>query len=988
MRIARILAALACGALARPAAAQELALRAWGMRDGLVHDRANTFFQDSKGYLWIGTWEGASRFDGARFAGWSVDQGLPVGLVWCIAEDSIGRIWLGTHEGGLACIDGRSGARGSVRSLDVGADPPANTVLSILAEPGGRLLCATRRGIRRVREDAPGELGNDLVWRARSEIEDAHGFRDASGRAWFATSSDLIEIRGDGARVQAWPEGGAASEGVAIAPDGPDRFLIANRAALYSFAPPAQPDGPIGWTRIPVELEGGQAILAVARDPDGGAWIGTTHGLIRVGAAGQERFDASHGLGDDWVRALFVDRDLNLWIGTRAAGIARLSDRSIRTWTRARGEAPINAMRIVESPSGRMYVATEGAGIHELARDGLRRVEGSERVPFHNVFQRIQCDSRGDWWIGTNEGLYRFEGPELALERGRKLGEADGLPEAYVSSAIFEDARARIWVAFAGGDVYSWDRSESESPRFRALSRPGFAPLHVRDFCCDARGALWAGEFNGLWRFDEAEAARPSLRPAVEPPWVEPRCLLADSRGWLWIGLRHRGVCVTRDPAAREPAFERFAAARALDRDAVWSIAEDDAGRVWLGSSRGVVRIDVDSGAQRAFSTADGLAGSFVNHLYRDRAGAMWVCSTGGVARIDPRAPERAHGPPPVYVTRVVASGEDEPVPHGGLAALAGLELAPSQSQLAIEFTAVDLTRADALRFQTLLEGHETSWSEPFAEPSVRYAALAPGSYRFLVRALAEDGRPSAPASVEFRVLAPLWRRPWFAAAALALIGGAAFAFHRARVRRLLALERVRRQIATDLHDEVGSNLAQIAILSEVARRDAAGAPAEKLALIAELARATRASMADLVWSIDPRKDSLVEVVQRMRQTSGNLIDGERLQLAFRAPEDAALSEVELAPDKRRHLLLFFKEALTNVARHARASSVAIDIALAGGKLVVAIQDDGRGFDPASAAGGQGLSSLRRRADALGARLTIDSSPGAGTRIQLALPAA
>ena len=211
---------------------------------------------------------------------------------------------------------------------------------------------------------------------------------------------------------------------------------------------------------------------------------------------------------------------------------------------------------------------------------------------------------------------------------------------------------------------------------------------------------------------------------------------------------------------------------------------------------------------------------------------------------------------------------------------------------------------------------------------------------------------------------------------------------HAYRVRQVLAIERIRRQVAIDLHDDVGSGLSQVAILSEVARRDAAPGAAALMTETAGLARAMRESLSDIVWAVDPRKDKLADLVRRMRQVAFNALEADGCQVEFHAPGDDRIERVGLAPDRRRHLLLIFKEAVTNIVRHAHASRVAIDLTLHSGAISLAIHDDGRGFDPGRRFDGHGLHSMERRAAELGAQLSIESTPETGTTMRVHVPLA
>ena len=264
------------------------------------------------------------------------------------------------------------------------------------------------------------------------------------------------------------------------------------------------------------------------------------------------------------------------------------------------------------------------------------------------------------------------------------------------------------------------------------------------------------------------------------------------------------------------------------------------------------------------------------------------------------------------------------------------------------------------LRYAWRLEGADRDWSTPAESRAVNYANLGPGRYVFRVRAVPPEGAAlEDEATVRFRILPPLWRRAWFLIA-VALTGIASvFGLYELRLRRLLAMDRIRRQIATDLHDDMGSGLAQIAVLSEVSKRHASGDDLARLAEVASLARGLRDAMSDIVWSVDPRKDRLSDLVRRLHQVAHNLFESQGVAVAFDAPPHDALERIELPPDRRRQLFLAAKETLTNVARHAGASHVNLVLTLTGSRLTLTVSDDGRGFDPRAATEGRGTSGRR-----------------------------
>jgi signal transduction histidine kinase len=293
------------------------------------------------------------------------------------------------------------------------------------------------------------------------------------------------------------------------------------------------------------------------------------------------------------------------------------------------------------------------------------------------------------------------------------------------------------------------------------------------------------------------------------------------------------------------------------------------------------------------------------------------------------------------------------------------------------------------LRYQYRLEGTDADWSLLSGQRTVTYGSLAPGRYSFVVRAMNSDGAVSAePASVAFRILRPVWLRAWFLSAVGTAAGLVVYAMFRYRVRRVVEMANMRTRIATDLHDDIGANLTRIAMLSETARQalgaDASAEPNAPLASIATIARESVSSMSDIVWAINPRRDSLLDLTRRMRQHAEELFTQRGIALRFDAP--AEQDALKLSVDVRRDLLLIFKELVNNAARHSRCSRVEIDFHLDGSRLTLAVADNGVGFDKSTDSEGQGLTSMKRRAQRLKGAFEISSTKLAGTRAFVSVP--
>jgi signal transduction histidine kinase len=322
-------------------------------------------------------------------------------------------------------------------------------------------------------------------------------------------------------------------------------------------------------------------------------------------------------------------------------------------------------------------------------------------------------------------------------------------------------------------------------------------------------------------------------------------------------------------------------------------------------------------------------------------------------------------------------------VSHLGERAITGLVVSPDRNQVEIDFYSLGFRTGQRLRYQHRIEGIDTAWSAPSAERTIHYPRLAAGHYEFLVRAVTSDGLASAvPARVGFTILPPIWQRWWFQSAAILFVAAIAVAGHRSRVRRLLDTERVRTRLASDLHDDIGSTLSQIAILSEVTRKVVSDdlRAAGPLDRIARLCRESIDAMGDIVWAIDPHRDTPVHLSTRMRRFASDLLPPSDITLGFHVGD---ADNVRLGPDVRREVFLIFKETLHNIVRHAHATRVDVDLTLSPHRLQLIVQDDGCGVRPEAAGDGHGLRSMRRRAESVGGVLDVETHGQRGTCVTL-----
>jgi signal transduction histidine kinase/ligand-binding sensor domain-containing protein len=1002
--------------------AERLPVRRYSTVDGLSGDYVINITKDARGFLWFSTRDGLSRFDGLRFVSYDVFDGLPSATVNMLLQTRDGTYWVATNGGGISRFD--PGSTPHFVAYPIGDGVLANRVNSLLEDRAGRLWAATDDGVF-VRE--PGGTGNpfspvDLRLPGDASRHGAgHMIEDGDGSLWFMGGFGLRRRLPDG-RVVAYRIAPDESSDRTI--DGlvdiDQRLWISSQRGLHLFTP--EPASSFAGRTAPLEAwmpgdagrrgadSGGgrlytvkdglpnDLVTSVHRSGDGQLWVGTARGMASLDGDRFRSYPSSSGLPDSTIADLADDAAGNLWIAT-VSGVARLIRRGLVTYDETDGLASARVRTIGEGPDGQLEVLTWDFQLNRF--DGRRFVSGVMAVPAVATCQWMSpcgyLDRSGGWWMVTTGGLLHWP-PRARLAElvGRPPDQTWTTTQGLASSMVFTasgDSRGRIWIGTSPGGISVWD---TRTRQLRAFTeRDGLPPAaalagRANAFAEDHAGSIWVGfEGAGLGRFRDNRYEH--FRDATGTPATAVTGLYADAAGRLWIGSSQNGLGRLDDPSATEPRVAWLTTADGLASNNVRSIVGGADGRIYAGTSRGVDRLDPATGAIVHFTVSEGLGSQFVTASFRDRRGALWFGTISGLSRLDPIAEPARAGPPapPVFVSQLRVAGSALPLSELGERAPAPFSLSPTRNQLEIDFFAFNFDSGAPLRYQYRLEGAERTWSAPTELRSVNYAQLAAGSYRFLVRAAWPDGAASTePAVVAFRVLPPFYARWWFLAASALLLGGAAVVAYRVRVAQLLQVERVRSRIATDLHDDLGASLSQIAILAEVARErltrtepdPEAAAP---LARIAETSRTLVDSMSDIVWAINPEVDTLSDLVHRMRRFVEDSLGSGDIDVSFVAP--ATQHDLKLSADVRREVFLILKESVTNIAKHAGCTTVTVELSVDRRRLRLQVSDDGKGFDPDAGTEGNGVASMRRRVAALGGRLTIASAPDRGTTIQLDL---
>jgi signal transduction histidine kinase len=484
----------------------------------------------------------------------------------------------------------------------------------------------------------------------------------------------------------------------------------------------------------------------------------------------------------------------------------------------------------------------------------------------------------------------------------------------------------------------------------------------------------------------------------------------------LWIATTGRGLFRVDNPTEEKPVFHSISTLKGLSSNQVLCLTEDRFRRIYAGTGRDINRIDPD-GNIRFFTQADGLPSNYVTRCAADKEGALWFVTRNTLVRFVPELERRATALP-VFIDKVSVNGVAQKISELGETEIGTLALESNQRQIQVDFFALTFSAGENIRYQYRLD--ERGWSSPTKQQTLNLD-LAPGKHELAVRAIQADRLTSEkPARVSFKILSPVWLRWWFMTLmmlfalavfyliyryrtarlrevnlALAEAKRAEDDLRKSREERLAELERVRARIATDLHDDIGASLTQIAILSEVARQQNKSGNvtvAEPLIMISNVSNELVGTMSDIVWAINPHRDHLRDLTQRMLRFASDDLSAKGISFEFDAP--AHESDIPLGANLRREVFLIFKESLNNIVKHSNATQVEIAFSFSDSHLTLNIADNGSGFAVekitpslfADERGGNGLFSMQRRAKEMGGLFNIRSEIGTGTTVTLSLP--
>ncbi|MFP5227760.1 MAG: two-component regulator propeller domain-containing protein [Acidobacteriota bacterium] len=969
--------------------------QSWQTDTGLPQNTVHAIVQGRGGFLWIATEGGLVRFDGVDFRTWTRANtpALPSDLIDDLMEDRAGALWIGTS-GGLARM--RAGA---VEPLGPARGMPSTQVWRTFEDARGRIWALTAAGLFRIEGEQATRLSLDDGLTENSRI--AAG-RD--GALWLGSADGLLCAGADGVFRRV----GGAGEVTVLAVDGDGRAWAGLRTGLEVCSPD---------TCRSVDLPGSQTVNALAADASGHVWIGTdarlyaargtqvtafdqeagrvdflhvdregmlwagtAHGLMRIAPDSPQRAELLPG-GDVFLSAA-EDREGDLWLGTESGGLAVLRDRKFTTLTAENGLTDEYVLALAQAPNGQVAAGTKGGGLN-VFRDGKFHALTTEQGLSSNVVLAVAAAANGDVWVGTPDGLDLLHDGRVA----RAFTTADGLADDFVRSLLV-GRRGALWIGTRRG------LSLYENGKFTTWTAiDGLGSDLIGAMVETNDGSLWIGTLGGLSRYREGKFTNFTTKDGLSSNVVT--ALHEDKDGTLWIGTNDGGLNRWRNGRIVSIASPQLPYR-------VIGILEDGSGYLWISSNTGIYRTRRASlnrmadggpaGEVMRFGVADGMRISECSSgghpaAVRLSDGTLWFATLKGIARVDPEHMPMNQVPPRVVVEQVSVDDVAQ-------ASTSQLRVPPGHSHYEFDYAGLSFVAPQKVEYRYRLEGFDPDWVDAGTRRAAYYTNLPHGRYTFRVIARNNDGVWSQAAATAGLIVEPhVYQTLWFRLLVLLALAALGYAAWRRRLQRVerefQAVLGERTRIAREIHDTLAQGFVAVSVHLELVAqlmRSSADAAREQLERAQALVRSSLDDARTSIWELrsqaGEREDLAARILKMAEEVTGRAHARARVQMHVTGMNHPLDEDVE------RELIRIAREAVTNAVRHGDPENIAVRLEFEGSMFGMEIRDDGRGFagtPPDGSSGHFGVTGMRERAQAIGATLAMESHPGQGTAVRLAL---
>ena len=953
---------------------QVLPFQKYTTRNGLIADRITTIHQDNKGFLWLGSYFGICRYDGLKFEKIELpvqQQNKFVAAILPVGDKVYCSFFL---KGGLAEIH-----RGKVTSHFIPGNIGADIVCLYDDGANGLLVATSSNDIYQFHNGSFTLIydGPPLPSGGRP-----YGLvRDRQGNIWLGTEGGLtiIPIDAPSKVYHAFPnqfvfclQKNREGDIWMLLFDG-----VHGSAGLYTGY---QNNAPVKKI-MDVSLSFIRPVTFTASNSDE-LWCYTyNNGLCRIDKNGATTYFQTAVEQNADINHIFRDREQNVWVANDP-GIIKITNFSALSYY-FKELAPGGGSVLIH---GNDRWVNNSKYLYSVTEHGMQKVKDFRERTDAGYLGMMYRDEKANIWISRwDQGFWRTKWNDTVCASKDYFSHINDHP---VSAAAFTgDGKGNVWFGGVTGifRMHNGKLADAYTPE-------NIGNLFVTTLSIDTISHhLWAGEnTRGVFKIHYQEHPDGKFTYNIVDHIEQSkgltdgyvRSILFDSHRNVWVGTRVGGIFLLKENESNGYSVRQFSNTTNVECSRVTSIVEEKGTAVWFATNNGVFRYLMDSEGWEHLSVSDGILSSEVFSIaFDDNRKEIWALTIEGISKINIRQSKIERTPPLVNLTAITVLGKPD---TAALYTTTEKKFSSSQNSIGFVFSGASFIDEKKVLYRYQLEGFDKTLSQPVSTNNVNYASLPPGTYTFRVFAANAQGTWSEePAAFSFRITIPFYKSPWFFIGITTIAAILFYFFRIDRLKQQYKIEKVRLGIARDLHDDIGSALGSINILSKTANRKLEKTlSAEEIAgtfnKIGESAQTTLESMDDIIWTINPEKDKLEDLIVRMREFAIPLLEARDIRFAF----ELVSADYERVPmNARRNIFLIFKEAIHNIIRHAECTSVTILTGIRNNQFMLQVTDDGKGFEPGLAGNRHGLQNMFHRAASCNGNLSIDSFPGRGTKI-------
>jgi len=984
-----------------------------GVNDGLPHSSVYSITQDKKGFMWFGTPDGLCRYDGSELISYKyiakdnrdVINNFVRGKM---QEDNAGNIWY-SNESGIYKWDQQKEKVLKVRPFKKNEFANVAFQVVMLDQNGSLWMFNVVAGLFEF-DIFSGKLTQYRLPENinRSDVQFSYNSVDLAGNVWLRIVS------------------------------GNEPYLTFNRTShLYSIQPSNDPPHALFFgkdndvqafedrlvykdlktkqTHTVIKQINNKKILFYSydgiRDNYGRLWMTARGNGLFYYDEQQSRFQQYRhnnskikSLPFDLTTCLYIDRGENLWIGIDGGGVAKLDLKQPRfnLFPLSEGDHPILndyfTKCFYEDEKERIWFGshTNGLNILDNQQNTLTNYHHKKNDPQSipgNIVGSILKDREGNIWIGSSGGISLFDEKKGTF----KTISIPNLPRLHPEMNIFvfrmiQLQNGDLLAATLNGlvKVIKQANGQYEGKHFGNVS---FLISTTTDIVELPGGTIYA-TIPGLGLYELEPGKTAYTLSNIYLDGIDLRSVRLDetNTGYLWvstgIGLIHFDT--------RSKTFETWNEQSGLANSYVYGSLEDEKHNIWISTNGGLSYLNRRTNHIANYSFKDGLQSNEFNTqaFYKSSTNTFYFGGIKGFNWFQTKTFSNEHQYPQAAITKIEVDNtvleKDaalwhvyRPLPH-------------DSNNLNFKFAALDFTRPEANIIQYKLQGWDAKWITTDAR-SARYANLPPGNYTMLLKASNAEGFWSKEESIRLTILAPFWRQLWFIAMVISMLLLAIIYItwrlsHLKAKRKLQLLEKQiavnaeRNRISADMHDEIGSGITHIALLSELIQTQQKNEAEIKkdVQIISTSARSLVQTMGENIWAMNPQNDTLENLLAYTRERSQQYFEPFEMELCICFPDD--VPTIKLTNEKRRNLYLVTKELLSNAMKHSGANKVNLNVGFTESICCFTITDNGIGMNEENIKPhNNGVKNLKKRMQDIGGSIEW-LSEGEGTTVKYCLP--